>query len=202
MPSDPSQEVTRLLHALGGGCTEAQDELFALVYDRLKAMAHRRLRQELPGRTLQTTALVNETYLRLVAGANQTWENRSHFFGAAAEAMRRILVDQARKQRTVKRGGGRRRVPLDDQLAVEHEDPSPDLLALNEALDGLERYDPRKALVVKLRFFVGLTIPETAEVLGVTSRTVDKDWRVAKAWLRREMLTQDLDLASENGDGD
>ncbi len=186
MPSHEEKNVSRLLRAVGQDRAGAGDRLFELVYDELKGIAHSKMKGERPGHTLQTTALVNEAYLRLVSGGSPGWKSRGYFFNAAAEAMRRILVERARRVRAAKRGSDPQRVPLDEEPAGI-ELPA-DVLELDLALDGLEQHDARKARVVKLRYFVGLTVEETAELLGVSPSTVDKDWRLAKAWLHREIV--------------
>ncbi len=176
-------EITLLLQAVGGGDEGALDRLIPLIQARLHEMASYRMRQERAGHTLQPTALVNEAYMRLAGGQ---WENRIHFFGAAAEAMRRVLVDHARKVRAEKRGGGAERVTF-SRLEVAAEEPDLDILALDEALQALEEEDRRLAQVVQLRYFVGLNIDETADVLGVSPATVKRDWVYARAWLRERM---------------
>lgn len=181
-----SADVSRILRAIRDGDGDAENELFEVVYDELRGMARARMRRESPGGTLQTTALVNEAYLRLVSDDNRRWQNRAYFFGAAAEAMRRILIDRARKRGAVKHGGDRVRVPLEENIR-SIEEASPDLIALDGALGRLEEKDARKSQVVKLHYLLGLTVPETAEILGIAPRTVDKDWQFAKAWLKREM---------------
>ena len=193
--------VTRLLHAVNGGESHAHDELFLTVYEELRRMAHLRMRRESPGNTLQTTALVNEAYLRLVAGQEQTWQNKAHFFGAAAEAMRRILIERFRRRSALKRGGENQRVPLTEGLKIENEDQI-DLLALDEALQKLESLEPRRSEIVKLRYFVGLTVEEIAEMFDVTDRTVFTEWRFAKAWLRREMSKGDDPSSQPGAEGD
>jgi RNA polymerase sigma factor (TIGR02999 family) len=177
-------DVTRILAAVEQGDAGAADQLLPLVYDELRKLAAQRLAQEKPGQTLQATALVHEAYLRLVGGgaASFGWNSRGHFFGAAAEAMRRILVNRARDKRRLKRGGGRDPVDLQD-VAIVDEVGTPDLLALDEALDGLAREEPDCAELVKLRFFAGLTQEESARALGVTRRTADRYWAFARAWL-------------------
>jgi RNA polymerase sigma factor (TIGR02999 family) len=181
--------VTQLLDAVRDGDENAGDRLLPLLYDELRKLARRRMDQEPPGHTLQATALVHEAYLRLVGDDGAGWESRGHFFAAAAEAMRRILVEQARRHGAQKRGAGARPVPLDDaDLPVELDlGDSLDLVPLDEALHRLEEYDARKSEVVKLRFFAGLTIEQTAAALGVTSRTVNRDWIAARAWLHHEV---------------
>ena len=178
-------EITKVFDAIRDGAKDAQDQLFSLVYDELHRIAHGRMSREGPGRTLQTTALVNEAYLRLCKDEGAHWENRRHFFGAAANAMRRILIDSARQRAAEKREGERRRVTLDAGMASE-ETPL-DLLALNDALNNLSTAHVRPAEVVKFRYFIGLTVKETAELLEISPRTVDADWKLAKAWLMREM---------------
>ncbi len=176
-------EVTHLLSALEQGDPHAASQLLPLVYDELRKLAAQKLAQEKPGQTLQATALVHEAYLRLVdADQAQSWDSRRHFFAAAAEAMRRILVEQARRKRSVKHGGQRTRIDLDEALVVGHE-PREDLLELDEPLEQLAGVDPRAAELVKLRFFAGLTGAETAEVLGISPRAADMLWAYARAWL-------------------
>jgi RNA polymerase sigma factor (TIGR02999 family) len=180
-------DVTRLLSAIDQGDPRAAEKLLPLVYGELRRLAASKLAHEAPGQTLQATALVHEAYLRLLDGGQpQDFNGRGHFFAAAAEAMRRILVERARRKQSRKAGGGRRRQELPDvELAV----PAPrlDLLALHEALTRLERRDPRRANLVKLRFFAGLTIAQAAEALGVSESTADNDWAYARAWLRLEI---------------
>jgi RNA polymerase sigma factor (TIGR02999 family) len=180
-------EVTRVLEAAAQGDRRAAGELLPLVYEELRKLAAQRLAQEKPGQTLQGTALVHEAYLRLVdTDKAQHWNSRGHFFAAAAEAMRRILVDGARHKQSLKGGGGRQRLGLDGiELAAGA--PSPDVLALDEALEKLAREHPRKAELVKLRYFAGLTNDEAAEALGVSPSTVDNDWAYARSWLRVEL---------------
>lgn len=160
-----------------------------LVYDELRRLAHRYLAGERPGHTLQTTALVNEAYLRLIDSSRVRWQNRAHFFGVSAQLMRRILVDFARSRHKLKRGGGAVQVSLDEAAIISHE-PSADLIALDEALKALADFDERKSKVVELRFFGGLTVEETAEVLQVSTDTVMRDWSLAKVWLLRELKKQ------------
>jgi RNA polymerase sigma factor (TIGR02999 family) len=178
-------DVTRILSAIEQGDPQAAEHLLPLVYDELRNLAAQRLAQENPGQTLQATALVHEAYLRLVGGEQaQDWNGRRHFFAAAAEAMRRILIDRARHKETRKAGGGRRRLDLDDIEPVLQEDNDGRLLALDEALRQLEAEDPRKAELVKLRFFAGLTGEQAAAALGVSASTAEKDWAYARSWLR------------------
>lgn len=187
-----SSEVSLLLKAVREGQDGAQNRLYLAVYDELRGMATRRMARERRGHTLQATALVHEAHLRMLAGGGEAWENRAHFFGAAAEAMRRILIDSARSRRRLKRGGKRDRIPLADDL-IASPAPSVDLLALDDALKRLAERDARKARVVEYRFFLGLTVKETAELLVLSPRTVDDDWDFARTWLRRE-LGDDLPL--------
>jgi RNA polymerase sigma factor (TIGR02999 family) len=180
-------EVTRILLAAEQGDSVAAEQLLPLVYNELRQLAAQRLAQEKPGQTLQATALVHEAYLRLVGGDDtQHWNSRGHFFAAAAEAMRRILVENARHKRSLKAGGGWHRVELSDAEPAA-KIPNPDLLDLNEALGKLELQDPRKANLVKLRYFAGLTNEQAAAALGVSPSTADNDWAYAKSWLRLEM---------------
>ena len=180
-------DVTRILSAIEQGDPQAAEQLLPLVYEELRKLAAARLAQEKPGQTLQATALVHEAYLRLVGAENQQrWDSRGHFFAAAAEAMRRILVDEARRKSSLKAGGGRHRVNL-EEVECNVAAPPDDLLALNDALQKLEQVDKVKADLVKLRFFAGLTIPQVAQVLGVSSSTADNYWAYARCWLRVEM---------------
>ncbi len=178
-------DVSRILSAASSGDPRAAAELLPLVYEELRKLATARLAQEKPGQTLQPTALVHEAYLRLIGKEpGHEWDGRSHFFAAAAEAMRRILVDRARHKQTEKAGGGRRRVELDHVEPAVVEPDCDDLLALDEALRQLEAKDPRKVELVKLRFFAGLTAEQAAEALGVSTSTAEKDWSYARSWLR------------------
>jgi RNA polymerase sigma factor (TIGR02999 family) len=186
MTSEPPGDVTRLLVAWKGGDRSALDHLMPLVEHELRQRARGHLRRERPGHLLQTTALLNEAYLRLVRQKDVTWQNRAHFFAIASQAMRRILVDHAKTQRRQKRGGGAPVVSLDD-VAVMSPERSQELLDLDAALDRLQAFDARKARLVEMRYFAGLSVEETAEVLGVSVATVMRDWRVAKAWLQREL---------------
>ena len=166
---------------------EAQDELLSLVYDELRRQAHRYLQKERSGHTLQTTALVHEAYLKLNKQQNVDWESRSHFFGVAATMMRRILIDYAKTKHRVRRGGVHSDLPLEMALRIAVSDTDFDLLALDEALDRLAEKDEHLTKVVELRFFSGLGVEETADVLGVSESTVKRDWAMAKAWLHREL---------------
>jgi RNA polymerase sigma factor (TIGR02999 family) len=180
------QNVTQLLVDWSNGDEQALEKLMPVVYDYLRRQAARYLRRERAGHTLQTTALVNEAYLRLVDQQNVRWQNRAHFFAIAAQAMRRILVDHARVRQAAKRGGDGVRVTLDEAVAPSDERDL-DIVALDEALTRLAAFDPRQARIVELRFFGGLSVEETAEVLSVSAGTVKGDWSIAKAWLRREL---------------
>jgi len=183
--SSPDGEASALLRAWSNGDQNALDELTPIVYDELRRLARRYMRGERTGHTLQTTALVNEAYLRLVDYKRMRWENRAHFFAVAAQLMRRILVDHARR-RNLKRGAGTPHVSLEDTAVIGGQRDE-DLVALDGAMKALARIDPRKAQVVELRFFGGLSVEETAHVLQVSSPTVMRDWSTARAWLYREM---------------
>ena len=179
-------EVTKLLAAVENHQPRAAEELLPLIYDELRRLAAWRLANESPGQTLQATALVHEAYLRLVGNEDSQWNGRRHFFGAAAEAMRRILVENARRKKRLKRGGQLERVELDG-LEIPAPLPDDDLLALDEALDRLATTDPRAAELVKLCFFIGLTQEQAAKELGISISTVERTWAFARAWLFREM---------------
>lgn len=179
-------DVTMLLNAWSDGKQDALDELMPLVYQELRKLARSYLRAERPEHTLQPTALVNEAYLRLVDQKNVRWENRRHFFGIAAQLMRRILVDHARKRQSDKRGGGEALIPFEEAKGVPVK--ARDLVALDDALKDFATIDPRSAKIVELRQFGGLSIDETADVLEISPATVKRDWTVAKAWLRRATL--------------
>jgi RNA polymerase sigma factor (TIGR02999 family) len=180
-------DVTRILSAIEHGDPRASEELLPLVYRELRRLAKQRLAHEKPGQTLQATALVHEAYVRLVDGEGaRRWDSRGHFFAAAAEAMRRILVDNARRKRSEKHGGRSARQQLDD-IDIAGPAPSEDLLALDDALTKFEAEDPDKARIIKLRYFAGLTEEDAAEVLGVSRATVQRHWRYAKAWLLDEL---------------
>jgi RNA polymerase sigma factor (TIGR02999 family) len=186
MSSGPEPQVTAVLQAAQAGDPQAAAQLLPLVYAELRQFARARLAQQTPGQTLQPTALVHEAYLRIAGQREVTWQGRQHFFFAAARAMRDILVEQARRKAGPKRGGGRDREAL-DEAALVLEEPSVDLLALHEALGKLERQDPLKGQVVMLRFFSGLTMAETAEVLAQSERTLHRQWRYIKAWLKSQL---------------
>jgi RNA polymerase sigma factor (TIGR02999 family) len=180
-------DVTRILSAIEKGDPKAADELLPLVYDDLRKLAAQKMAQENPGQTLQATALVHEAFLRLVnAHDAQCWNGRGHFFGAAAEAMRRILIDHARRKQSHRRGGGLAREPL-ECVEIAAPEPDVDLQAVNEALSRFEAIDKPKAELVKLRYFAGLTIPEAAEALGISTTTADRYWAYARAWLHTEL---------------
>jgi RNA polymerase sigma-70 factor (ECF subfamily) len=181
-----SQQVSQLLNSWSDGNQGAREELMTVVYEELHRLAHQYMKRERTGHTLQTSALVNEAFVKLVDQRNVRWQNRAHFFGIAAQVMRRILVDHARGRQSAKRGGSDRHVPLDETLTDSNE-RSAEVLALNEALDHLATVDERKSRIVELRFFAGLSIEETAGVLAVSPGTVMRDWTLAKAWLRREI---------------
>ncbi|MGI9176222.1 MAG: sigma-70 family RNA polymerase sigma factor [Rhodothermales bacterium] len=182
-------DVTRVLVDASAGDPAAANRLWSMVYDELRLMARRRLRGERAGHTLSTTALVHEAYLRLFDPAAVDWKNRAHFFGVAARAMRHILVDHARQRKALKRGGGQRDVTLDENAAQEDEQIE-DIIALDTALNQLEKYNERWARVVECRYFGGLTSEETAKVLGIASKTVERDWKKARAWLFRALADQ------------
>ncbi len=184
------QPVTQLLVEWQNGSQKALDRLIPLVYEELRTIAGRYLSRESVGHTLQSTALVHEAYFRLVGQRRVQWQNRAHFFGIAAQMMRRILVDHARRQHRDKRGGPAPTLSLDEAIAVAEPEVEVDLLALDEALTALARIDPRGARIIELRFFSSLTIEETAAVLDVSTGTVKRDWNAARAWLYREMKQQ------------
>jgi RNA polymerase sigma-70 factor (ECF subfamily) len=186
MTAHPQPDITELLLAWGNGDSSALEQLLPIVYQELRRLAKHYMRQERPGHTLQATALVNEAYLRLIDLNRIQWQDRAHFFAVAAQTMRRILVEFARRRNRQKRGGHGQQVPLDEAAAVSR-DQGVDLVALNEALRGLAAVDARMSQVVELRFFGGLSIEETAEVLKVSPETVMRDWRTAKVWLLREL---------------
>ena len=182
-----SHEITQLLKDWGEGDQAARDQLMPLVYEELRRMAHQHMRKERPGHTLQTSALVNEAFVRLIDQKEVRWQNRAHFFGIAAQMMRRILVDYARSRQYAKRGGGAQQVSFDDALIVSAE-RADEVVALDDALLDLAQFDQRKSQIVELRFFGGLSIEETAEVLNVSPGTVMRDWTLAKAWLRKQIV--------------
>jgi RNA polymerase sigma factor (TIGR02999 family) len=180
------KDVTRLLSDIRSGKEGASEALFSLLYNELHARARQYMRQEKPGHTLQTTALVHEAYIQFGVGEEKDWEDRVHFLSTAARAMRQVLIQHARRKGSKKRGGGKGREPLDDAV-VFFEESSVNLLALDCALNKLSEADPRTAQMVELRFFGGLTIEETAKTLGISTRTVNDDWKTARAWIKHEM---------------
>jgi len=179
-------DVTRILNAIERGEVQATDELLPILYEELRLLAAQRLAQEAPGQTLQATALVHEAYLRLLGDEGGTWQNRGHFFAAAAEAMRRILIENARRKRRLKRGGGQERMDL-EEAEISVGGPCDDLIALDEALEKLARTDKVKADLVKLRFFAGLTGEQAAQALGISHNTADRYWAYARSWLHVEI---------------
>jgi RNA polymerase sigma-70 factor (ECF subfamily) len=184
--AEPSSQITRLLASVHDGDPAAAQKLMPLVYDELRALAAKHLRGERPNHTLQPTALVHEAYLRLIDQTRVHWQGRTHFFAIGAQIIRRILVDHARQRKRRKRGGGAARVTLDDAVALAPQRDE-EILALDEALEKLAKLDPRQAQVVEMRFFGGLSVKEVAEQLKVSTRTVEGDWTMARAWLLREL---------------
>lgn len=182
-----THEITQMLHKWSDGNREGLEELMPLVYAELHKQAARFLRRERQNHTLQTTALIHETYIKLVDQREVNWKNRAHFFGIAANLMRRILVDHARSKHREKRGGDALTLPLEEAALVFSNEKNIDLIALDEALNRLEKNDARQARVVELRYFSGLTLEETAEALDISRATIAEDWAMAKAWLRREL---------------
>jgi RNA polymerase sigma factor (TIGR02999 family) len=187
-------DVTRILNAIEQGDPKAADGLLPLVYEELRLLAAQKLSQERPGQTLQATALVHEAYLRLVDAQAQSWDGRGHFFAAAAEAMRRILVENARRKNRLKRGGERQRIDLDD-ATLSIEPPPENIIALDEALTKLAQENGAIADVVKLRYFAGLSLEQISEIVGVSRRTVSSYWAYARAWLFREIGSADFDAS-------
>jgi len=186
MTGSNPEPVTQLLVAASQGDTRAGSRLWSVVYDELRRLARRQLANESPDCTFESTSLVHEAFLRLVGDEPVEWANRRHFFAAAARVMRHIRIDDARKRGRIKRGGDRQAQPVNDELAVFDDDPT-EVLAVDEALKRLEEVAPRQAEVVALRYFAGLSVDETAQALGVSPRTVDYEWRLARAWLHREL---------------
>ena len=182
-------EVTRILESVEEGNPNAAEKLLPLVYDELRKLAAARMAHEAPGQTLQATALVHEAWLKLAGSDRQQWRGRAHFFGAAAEAMRRILIDQARRRASQKRGGDQPPEELHESR-IELRAPSEEILAVDDALDALAAEDPLAAEVIKLRYFVGMTIPEIAETLGMSPRTADRHWAFGKSWLKRVIRSE------------
>ncbi len=195
MPEEQVGPLTQLVRAAGGGDTKAAAELLPLVYAELRQLAGARLAKTPPGNTLQPTALVHEAYLRLIGKGDPGWDSRGHFFAAAAQAMRQILVEQARRKATVKHGGGRGRIQLDGVDAII-EPPGEDILALDEALNRLETLDPRKGKIVMLRYFAGLSDAEVAAALNVSVQTIEREWRFIRAFLYGQMTPRS---GPENG---
>ncbi|MEK7855163.1 MAG: sigma-70 family RNA polymerase sigma factor [Acidobacteriota bacterium] len=184
---DKKQEISQILHEWGKGGKEASDKLMPLVYDELRRQAARYLRRERPGHTLQTTALIHETYLKLIDQKNVDWQNRAHFYGIAAQAMKRILIDHAKARHREKRGGAAENLPLDEARFVVSDETNVDIVALDQALTKLAAFDPRQASIVDLKFFAGLSIEDIAETLEVSPATVKREWNSAKAWLFSEI---------------
>jgi len=181
-------DVTRILNAIEQGDARAADQLLPLVYDELRLLAAQKLSQEMPGQTLQATALVHEAYIRLAGEEAQGWENRSHFFRAAAEAMRRILIDNARRKKSLKHGGEHQKIDLNETIVKQDSASSvDDLIALDEAIVRLSADEETVAEVVKLRYFAGLSVEQTADILGISTTTVKRHWAYARAWLLREI---------------
>ena len=192
MTAPSPQSVTQLLKAWGNGEQQALDQLMSVVYAELHRLAHRYMRRERSGHTLQPTALVHEAYERLIDLKNVSWQNRAHFFGVSAQLMRRILVDYARSRRYTKREGQWLQVPLNEAVAL-FRDQQTDIVALDDALRALADIDPRKSRVVEMRFFGGLSVKEVAEVLNISTESVLRDWRLAKVWLLRELSQGSVD---------
>jgi RNA polymerase sigma factor (TIGR02999 family) len=186
VPPTSSTQINKLLADWGRGDPEARDKLIPLIYKELRRIAHGYLGRERPDHTLQSAALVNEAYLRLVGQKPPEWQSRAHFFGFAAQTMRHILVDHARNRRAVKRGAGAPRLSLNPEIALPQK-PEVDLVALDGALNKLAELDPQQSRLIELRFFAGLSIEETAVVMGISARTVEREWKAARAWLRLEM---------------
>lgn len=187
MTSGPSEEITRLLRAWGTGDREALDRLMPLVYDELRRAARSQMRRESGGNTLQASALVNEVYLRMVGLAGVEWQNRAHFFAIASSMMRRILLDTARARSARKRGGGDLRITWNDEVIAAADAQAANLIAIDDALKALAKVDARKARMIELRFFGGLSVDEMAVVLGISPQSVKRDWRLARAWLSKEL---------------
>lgn len=194
MTQPSSSDVTLLLQRLSDGDQDALDQLIPLIYDELHRLAAFHLQRERVDHTLQTTALVHEAYLRLVDQKDVHWKNRGHFFAVAAQAMRRVLVDYARRHQAVKRGSSLRKISLDEAIAISNETAN-QLLVIDELLNRLTSVDPQESRVVELRFFGGLTVEETAEVMGISPATVKREWSVARAWLLREISKRSADVS-------
>ena len=187
--STDEQEIAALLEQLASGVDNAADQLMPLVYDRLRGLAQKMLRNESPSHTLQPTALVNEAYIRMLGQSQVNWQGKTHFFAIGARMMRRILVDHARRKLSQKRGGSLHRISLEEDLCISKRSDE-DVLAIEDALSRLAKLDPRQAQIVELRFYGGLTVEEVAEVLKVSKRTVESDWTMLRAWLRRELTSE------------
>ncbi len=190
MSQTSTQDLTQMLIQLSEGKTQVVDDILPLIYDELRRLAGNYLRRERSDHTLQPTALVHEAYLKLVDQTQVKWQNRAHFFGIAANIMRRILVDYARQHRADKRGGAAEKLPLEEEILIVSEGKSAELLALDEALENLSKIDSQKSKIVELRYFGGLSVEETAEVLGVSEVTVKRHWRMAKAWLYGQLSNE------------
>ncbi len=190
MPKTSSQQLTQMLIQLSEGNAQMVDDILPLIYDELRRLAGNYLRRERSDHTLQPTALVHEAYIKLIDQTQVKWQNRAHFFGIAANIMRRILVDYARQHKAEKRGGAAEKMPLEEEILIVSEGKSAELLALDEALENLAKIDPQKSKIVELRYFGGLSVEETAKVLGVSEITVKRHWRMAKAWLYGQLSQQ------------
>lgn len=183
MAQESAHDITRMLIELTDGNTEVVNQILPHIYDELRKLASSYLRRERSDHTLQPTALVHEAYMKLIDQKKVRWQNRAHFFGIAAQVMRRILLDHARKHKADKRGGEAEKLPLEEEILVVSHEKSAELIALDDALEALAAIDPQKAKIVELRYFGGLSIEETAEVMGVSVPTINRQWRMAKAWL-------------------
>jgi RNA polymerase sigma-70 factor, ECF subfamily len=186
MPVQSASKVTALLHDVQAGNRPAVDRLFKAVYQGLREIAEQMFRREPPGQTIQPTALVHDAYFKLIDQKNVDWQSRAHFLGVAAQAMRRILLDRARRRGAVKRGGAWNRVELNERIIPGYQRDE-DIVALDEALQRLAKLDPQQARMVELRFFAGLSVEETAKVLGISKRSAEREWTMVRAWLRREL---------------
>lgn len=193
--NDPDSEITRILRSVSASRNEATEQLLPAVYDQLRRLAAGKLASESSGHTLQPTALVHEAYIKLLSSIEDSWENRAHFFGAAAEAMRRILIDHARSKKRIKRGGSSKPVSLDDvdEPELVSSEKAEELIELDAALKKLEALDPIKAQLVKIRYFAGLTMPQAAEILSISQRTAERHWTFARVWLQEEISRSVID---------
>jgi RNA polymerase sigma factor (TIGR02999 family) len=191
MSQTSSQNLTQMLVQLSEGNSQMVEDILPLIYNELRKLAGNYLRRERSDHTLQPTALVHEAYIKLIDQTQVKWQNRAHFFGIAANIMRRILVDYARQHKAEKRGGAAEKLPLEEEILIVSEGKSAELLALDEALENLAKMDPQKSKIVELRYFGGLSVEETAEVLGVSEITVKRHWRMAKAWLYGQLAHED-----------